>query len=226
MIGGLISGVFGGAWTVTKNAGRAVRGGTKQVNEAGEHITRSSMGRLVDDIKKKGEIVRTGVDGPGKYGNDWFERQGNRVKATFGVLSDSTLGVLGQGVGFAGKNTVKLGAGAAAAAFVPTVKGLGHLTKGTMDLVGDTAINAAGLVHHMTKSPYGSAALFGAPIALAFGKGAFDEYGGTNMRKEAIQATIQNGEIEALPGMVTPSPRRIDNFGADGDLVFAMHNMR
>lgn len=234
MINHLLNGVLGGAWNLAKNTYHGARG-TRVVKDAVTGLETTVRGRdaLIKSLKENAGRVahggRKGKDGVLNTG-DWFERQAERIGGVFGIASDMTFGAAGQmlgwGLGGIGRAIVSPGSRNIGAKLgKASIRGVGHVTNQSMRLFGDTAINGAGFVMDLAKSPYGAAALMAAPVAIAGGVSAFKEETGQRAIQEAIQMSVGQ-ELESMPGLVTPSRRTIENFGADGDLVFAMHNLR
>lgn len=238
MINTILGGVLGGVWNVAKNTGRGIRGGVKETLEDGTERTVSAYGRLGRDIAEKGRTFFSGGKKYNKKGElingdaDFFERAGNVFSAGIGAVSDMTLGTAGVALGWGLKKTAQgIGIGTAALA-APVAKGVGHLTYQGVGLAGDTAINAAGFVMNMSKSPYGRGMLMGGTLLGAAAYGGGKEISGGNMIADTLSVGMgEGGEnyIESIAGSVTNTPRRYrkpDNLGADGDLVFALHNLR
>jgi hypothetical protein len=113
------------------------------------------------------------------------------------------------------------------------------------DGVTDMSLNAAEKVARMAQHPAGATALFLAPALGGLAAPLYDNEVNYALNKGLQQYAGQ--PIETLPGVVTPTDKvgptleqakhyghahlllkesPLDNFGANGELVFAMHNMR
>lgn len=232
------------AWKPVRSFYDGASGTKKFLNEAGEQVKLNPAQKLVQRLKNDARQIGSGKrrDLKGNIIDEdlsAFDRHvTNRIGGALHLVGDATVGTLATGLGW-GARTIGGGALAMGAmAFRPTMKGVGHVTKQSIDLVGDTALGAADLVHQMNKSTTGRNLLFGAGFAGVAGTSAFNSNmlspenyrGGESAIKLAMKNMYDGEKLDALPGTIgdTQVVQRnpLDNMGADGDLVFAMHNMR
>ena len=135
-------------------------------------------------------------------------------------------------MGWGVRGGTKLAAVGGLAIGIPTakagVKATTAMSRETINYVGDTAMAAGDLIGAMNKSYVGREMLFAGGTVGALGVSAASTLNGQWSSDAIGKAGMQfyNGrEIDQLPGTVMPSSTSVET-GADGDLVFAMHNMR
>lgn len=207
-------------------------GATSWRNKDGENIARSPMGKLAQRLKADTMQMATGR----KYNPATMEAKdstqgflgrhvGNRIGGALHAVGDLTIGTTATALGW-GTRAVGLGAAAAAR---PALRGAGHLAyQGARDAT-QMVVNNASLIHGMTKTRHGQNMLLGGGFLAAGGAALY----GSSMdeRNPHKNSQYDNEQIESLPGTLGAQgadrgSNAMVNTGADGDLVFAMHNMR
>ncbi len=237
------------AWKPVRSTYDGLKGSTKVVNQAGETVRYNPAQTLARRLKQDIQTIGTGnrynfktgkaiddaiYDADGNitgYKQSFLGKHiGNRAKGIAHLVGDLTLGtagtMLGWGTRIAGGATLGVTKAVAPLAF----RGLGHVTYQTGALAGELAIGGARMIHAATKTGHGRALLFGGGAVgatiLPHANKAFQE---DSIGKLAF---YQGSPIDSLPGTLaaqgasSPSPVVLDNLGADGDLVFALHNLR
>lgn len=217
--------LFGAGWNTAKNVYRGARGKKEILDDAGNVVqTISPRDRLIQDLKSAREAE-----------NALAELEGRMVSPLWQDIKYGTYGILGQGLqmlgwtgGVAGTavGAVAAPVGIAAGKLAKhTAVGTGKALYGAADQAVDMALNASELIGDMTNSRIGQTVLFATPIVGAGVIGGFKEGQGFIVNS-GLKAYI-GSNAEALPGTTAEaSEKRLDNLGADGSLVFAMHNLR
>lgn len=220
----IFGGVMKSGWSGVKNAGRGARGKyIKKDKETGLDVSVSPFrDGIIGDLKKHTKEFTTGKDTNGK--------KVNRLGSLGEMVNDVTIAPLAQGAGWTAGTAAKIGAGLTIYGAPKAARLGGHLAKGTMDVVGDTAINGAEFVMDMSKSKRGQTMLFaGAALPLAAAPLIGESFTEGTYLKDSLAAKVGT-QMEGLPGTTTEmmenSIHTVDNMNADGDLVFAMHNLR
>lgn len=231
---------MGAAWKPVRSFYEGVSGTSKYTMKNGDKVKLNPAQKLARRLKNDGRQILTGK----KYnmkGEDITEEGMNafnrhvtsRLGGALHLIGDATIGTAFTGAGWLTRGMgMGLFMGGAMAA-KPTIKGLGHVTKQSIDLVGDTAIEGASKIHRMNQTAGGREALMwmGGLGAAGTGimAGANDTWGASGI-KIAMRNQYDGEMLDAVPGTIaeTNVMRRdpLDDMGADGDLVFAMHNMR
>lgn len=228
------------AWKPVRSFYEGVRGTAKYTTEAGDKIKLNPAQKLARRLKHDTHQMMTGrkLDMNGKditeEGMNAFNRHvTSRLGGAMHLIGDATVGTAFTAAGWATRGLgVGLFMGGALAA-KPAVKGLGHVTKQSIDLVGDTAIEAASKIHRMNQTPGGREGLMWMGALGAGGAGimagAGDTWGESGI-KIAMRNQYDGGMLDAVPGTIAQTNvmqrNPMDDMGADGELVFAMHNMR
>lgn len=219
------------SWTGMKNYGRGIRGTHTKMDEAGDVYSVSPLrDSLVGDIKRHGKQAFTGY----KYNKKGeivdkdigaWQKTKNRLSGSLGAVADITVGSSAQAMGWATRAAGVAAWGTAKWAGPQLAKQAGYTTKEAFDLIGDTALDAGDAVRHMSRSGVGQVALFGGALGVA-GAAPFakDIMTDSSPVGKGMQAYV-GSNLETVAG-TSQSNRYVDDLGADGDLVFAMHNLR
>lgn len=238
---------MGAAWKPVRGTYEGLRGGANVINKGekthynpaqllARRLKQNSQtlvtgnkynfktGEKIDDaIRKNGEI--TG------YSQSWLGKHvGNRLGAAAHMVGDLTLGSTASMLGWAARPIAKAGVAVAGATATPIAKGVGHLTYQSGALGTELAVNGAKTVTAMSRNPAGRQALF-------WGTGGVMTAGavGSTMLKEETANKLSfyaGNQVDALPGTLASQGANqgsrvgVDSLNADGDLVFAMHNLR
>jgi hypothetical protein len=224
MLNNVINSALKAGWGGVRNVYRGIVGDVP--GEGDERL--SPARRLARDMRKHAYEFATGYQSEYVDGKlvSQFARKGekayrSRVGAAMDlVLGDMVLGSLGLALGWGVRKGVKLGAKAVSASARP----VGHLAYQTYGLARDFTIGGGRMLYKTSKNPIGATALFVAPMGLALGGQLFDETQHYAVRKGLAEYTGM--QVDSIPAAITGSPHVVDNFGADGNLVFAMHNLR
>lgn len=231
-----IDGVMQTAWKGGRNTVEGLRGTTKYWDEDGVQQSLNPGRKLARRLKNNAKGVFTGKEYNMK---NQVVGDRNRLASGLHFVGDATFGTVGTAIGWGARGVGLLGIGAGRAAIRPTAAFTGHFVKQGIDYVGDTALGAADIVHNLNKTHWGRGTLFagGAIGTTAIGAGSHlnSQWGSDGIAKAGMQ--FYNGQqIESVPGTLSPSnigvengelvSQPLDSMGADGDLVFAMHNLR
>lgn len=147
------------------------------------------------------------------------KRQWNRGWAGVHFVSNMTVGMAGAGLGWG----VRTGAGLAGMAAIGTARPMARF-------IGAATYETAGTMNEMVKGVHGLSRA-GNPASVrtsdmllmgAFGAATI---GGLALASDSFGDKKYSGQAESIPGSVGGSQTMVDT-GADGDLVFALHNMR
>lgn len=149
----------------------------------------------------------------------FFKRNHNRAWAGVHFASNMTLGMAGASLGWGIKGATM---GSAALAF-GTARPMARF-------IGGATYETAGTIHEMTRGIHGlsrgsNAASVRTSDMLMLGAFGAATIGGMAIASESLSDKKFSGYAEAIPGTMESSQRMVDT-GADGDLVFALHNMR
>jgi hypothetical protein len=230
----IFNGLIRGGWTGLKNAGRGMRGKyIRRDAETGlEYSVSPFRDGLLGDVKRHSKKVLTGrnYDDAGNI-IDEGNFITNRVEGALGLAADFAIGMPMQAIGWGIGKTASVAGRTAMWAAPKIARQVGRSTKEAFDLFGDTAINAAEFIVELGKTKRGQMMLFSAPI-LAMGAAPVIAEGfsdnGTRALKEGLAAKV-GGTMDTMMGTtmeLSGSQYTIDNMNADGDLVFALHNLR
>jgi hypothetical protein len=241
-----IEGAMQAGWKPMRNFYEGLRGTTKYKDAEGEIVSMSPAQKLARRLKNDTKQMFTGNRYDMK--NNLVEEElgvggriGNAVTGGLHFVGDATLGTAGTALGWSARMA---GKGVWWGAKTMHRVGAGKLLTTGINAVGDTAMGAADLVLALNKGPVGKNVLLGLGVAGAAGIGGAgalgEEFGGTTTMANSLKF-YSGGSIESVPGEISPSGQRvddsgnlvqptngkpIDNMGADGSLVFALHNMR
>lgn len=235
----MIDGVMQTAWKSGRSTYEGLRGTTKYWDEAGELQHLSPAHKIARRLKNDAlQVAGVKRDMKGRVDSNAELGFRERMAGAGHFVGDALTAPLNL-IGWGARSGVGLAAGAGKAAIRPTAQFVGHFTKQGIDYVGDTALGAADLVLALNKTKGGRDALFigGGLGAVAIGGASHlnSQWGTDGIAKAGMQ--FYNGQkIESVPGTLSPSnigvengelvSQPLDSMGADGDLVFAMHNMR
>lgn len=206
--------------------------GTSWRDKNGENVIRSPMGKLAQRLRADAKQIATGK----KYNHATMEAKestqgflgrhvGNRIGGVAHAVGDLTIGAAATGLGWG----TRVGVGTGAFVGKHALKGAGHVAyQGARD-VTRAVTDTASLVHGMTKTRHGQNMLLAAGGIGALGVGGAVAF--SNSRDPHRKSYYENNQVESLPGTLAAqeaaegSNRMVDT-GADGDLVFSLHNMR
>lgn len=147
------------------------------------------------------------------------KRQWNRGWAGVHFASNMTLGMAGASLGWGINGTAKLGAMATIGTARPMARFIGGAAYETAGTAGEMVRGLAGL------SRGGNAASIRTSDMLLLGTFGAVAVGGLALATDELSDKKYTGYAEAIPGTQDANPRMVDT-GANGDLVFALHNMR
>lgn len=236
---GLFSSVMSAAWKPVRSFYDGASGtthlngaGKAWKNKHGENVVRNPYGKLVQRLKSDAKQVVTGKKYNPATGQEldkqrsWLGRQTlGRVGGVMHGVGDLTLGGAATTLGWGARGATKL----AGKAVSPLVQGAGHLAYQGVRDTSQVLWGGAAIASNMSKTRTGSAILFGGGLAATAGVGL----AATGLQ-ETTQDRMQfysNNQVESLPGTLgaqgasNGSDAMVDT-GADGELVFALHNMR
>lgn len=148
-----------------------------------------------------------------------IKRQWNRGWAGVHFVSNMTVGMAGAGLGWGVRGATGLTAMAAVGTARPMARFIGGATYETAGTLGEMVRGTYGL------SRSANAASVRTSDMLLLGAFGAATIGGLAMAQESLADKKFNGYAESIPGTVGSSQQMVDT-GADGDLVFALHNMR
>lgn len=149
----------------------------------------------------------------------FLKRQHNRAWAGIHFVSNMTVGMAGASLGWGVRGAT---GGAALLAFGtarPMARFIGGATYETAGTIGEMARGVRGLSRGNNAISTRTSDLM---MLGAFGGTVI---GGLALANETLADKKFSGYAEAIPGSMEASQRMVDT-GADGDLVFALHNMR
>lgn len=234
-----LEGAMKTAWKPVRSFFDGASGTKKFLNEAGEEVKLNPAQKLARRLKNDGEQFFTGNRRNLKGElieedlNAFDRHVTNRIGGALHFIGDATVGTVMTGLGWGARTMTGAGLWAGKKAIKPTALGVGHVTKQTMGLVGDTALGGAELISEMGKTTAGRNTL---GIGGLLGAGAIGTMGAANDKwgESGVRIAMKNmydgNALEAVPGTIGPTQsvqrNPLDDMGADGDLVFAMHNMR
>jgi hypothetical protein len=201
-------------------------------NADGEVTRRTPYGKLAQRLRADAMQTLTGR----KYnpatgeviddGRSWLGRQTfGRMGGIAHGVGDLTLGTAATTIGWGARGAGALAAGASK----PIARGIGHIAyQGARDTLG-MAKDTTSLLYHMSRNPVGKDVLFGAGVIGVGGYAMAD-----NMINEVSANRLSfymNNQVDSLPGTLAAQgaaegSQAMVSTGADGDLVFAMHNLR
>lgn len=224
MLNTIIQSALKAGWSGVRNVYRGVIGDVPDSD--GRSL--SPARRLARDMRRRAYELATGYEAKYEGGRlvSQFAKKGEQAyKSRLGsaldlVLGDMLIGGIGLTLGWGARKGVKLGAKAVSASARP----VGHLAYQTYGLARDVVLGGGRMLYKTSRNPIGAVGLFSAPIALNFGVQLIDESEHYAVRRGLVNSVGM--PVEAIPGSITPSSYTVDNFGADGNLVFALHNLR
>ncbi len=243
----MLNGLLKGGWNFVKNTGEGVIGNrSARIFETGEKAILSPRERLIEQQKRLRMQAKTGhkIEGHGskityagheiedEAGNiirapeadTIWKRGGNRVGAGVESAANMTVGNLGLALGWGIRKSGQAVGKAAAAAAKPTARAVGHVAYQAGGLAKDTIIGGGHILHRTSQNWAGGLAMFGAAAAAPVMMAGFE-----SSEHYAVNhgiAEFAGQELDAIAGAVTPARRSLQTFGADGNMVFAMHNQR
>lgn len=142
------------------------------------------------------------------------KRNWNRGWAGVHFVSNMTIGMAGASLGWGINGAAKLGAMAAFGTARPMARFIGGAAYETAGTVGEMVRGTRGLSRNATTSDMMMLGAFGVTAV-----------GGLALATEELSDKKFTGYAEEIPGTYGANPRMVDT-GANGDLVFALHNMR
>lgn len=142
------------------------------------------------------------------------KRQWNRGWAGVHFVSNMTVGMAGASLGWGARAGVGLTGMATVASARPMARFIGGATYETAGTVKEMVGGVRGLSRNPTTSDMMLMGAFGAATI-----------GGLAIASDSFGDKKYSGQAESIPGTMSGSQTMVDT-GADGDLVFALHNMR
>lgn len=236
LINGAIDAAMSAAWKPVRGVYDGLTGTSNWKNADGDKIARNPANKLAQRLKASSKQMITGKKYDPKTGQALEEQRGflgrqtiGRVGGALHTVGDLTLGAAGTALGWGARTTAGLGMGAVAMAAPTVLKGTALVAGQGIKDTASIATGGARLLHNMSKSDTGSTLLFGGGLAATAGVA-----GASALFKDTTNSRVgfySNHQVDSLPGTLAAqgaaegSNAFVDT-GADGDLVFALHNMR
>ena len=149
----------------------------------------------------------------------FLKRQWNRGWAGVHFASNVTLGMAGSSLGWGINGATKMTALAAIGTARPMARFIGGATYETAGTLGEMVRGTMGLSRGRNAASIRTSDML---LLGAFGATAI---GGLAIATDELGDKGYTGYAESIPGTMDANPRMVDT-GANGDLVFALHNMR
>lgn len=149
----------------------------------------------------------------------FIKRQWNRGWAATHFVGNMTVGMAGASLGWGVKGAATLVGGGAIASARPMARFIGAATYETAGTLGEMGRGVQGLARGNNAA---SARTSDMLLLGAFGAAGI---GGLALASDSFSDKGYTGYAESVQGTNNMAPRMVDT-GADGDLVFALHNMR